>query len=446
MRNVPKILTIATMLMLLLTMAQGLWHFVPVKSLTGVSYDCEMPKLTMRTYVDGSWQAEMDRYARRSFGFREYSIRLYNQYVWSCYRHTTNKGVVPGRKGYIYERYFVEDYYESRMYKYTDDPAVLLEKFECEAARLGKLQSLLKEYGTTLFVAVLPGKDVLYPEYLPPRDTMTRTPGPRAYPEYLRLFDKYGVNYIDVMGWFKNIRDEVPYELMTKHGTHWSNIASTYAFDSIMRYMQSIGGAPIRPVQISEPYYDEVRKPDADLVELFNLVVAPRQPRCKYADVRIADTSQGRPKLIVIGDSFFWNVTYNYPIDSLFGYTHYWFYNNTVYFDPEHDNTSQIDIVQAVKDADYVMLSYCTGQLYDLGNEFIGKTLVAMMYSEEEIAAVREDICAEIRSDEKWYRQLQEKSEELGITVEQAMLDDANYLIQTHPEWYFVKVKECQHE
>lgn len=442
MRNVPKILTIATMLMLLLTMAQGLWHFVPVKSLTGVSYDCEMPKLTMRTYVDGSWQAEMDRYARRSFGFREYTIRLYNQYVWSCYHHTTNKGVVPGRKGYIYERYFVEDYYESRMYKYTDDPAVLLEKFECEAARLGKLQSLLKEYGTTLFVAVLPGKDVLYPEYLPSRDTMTRTPGPRAYPEYLRLFDKYGVNYVDVMGWFKDIRDEVPYELMTKHGTHWSNIASTYAFDSIMRYMQSIGGAPIRPVQISEPYYDEVRKPDADLVELFNLVVAPRQPRCKYADVRIADTSQSRPKLIVIGDSFFWNVTYNYPIDSLFGYTHYWFYNNTVYFDPEHDNTSQIDIVQAVKDADYVMLSYCTGQLYDLGNEFISKSLILLLYSDEEIQAVRDTICAHIRSNENWLHNLEEKAADEGISLDQAIVNDANYLMATRPEEYFDRIKK----
>ena len=243
------------------------------------------------------------------------------------------------------------------------------------------------------------------------------------------------------MGWFKSIRDEVPYDLMPQNGTHWSNIAATYAFDSIMRYMQHIGGAPIRPVRLGQPYYDKTREPDNDLAQLLNLVVTPGQPPCQYVDVTLADTTQGKPTMVVIGDSFFWTVTYNYPLDSLFRYTHYWFYNSTVYFDPEHDNTTQIDLRKVLADADYVMLNYCSGQLYDLGNGFIVDALVKMLYTDEEIQAVRDNICAQIRSDGNWLHNLEYKAANEGVSLDEAIVNDANYLMATRPEEYFDRIK-----
>lgn len=441
----PKILCLVTLGFLFLTMAQGVWHFIPMRSLKGATTMPDFPRPYRSTVMDGSWQGEMERYAKYNFGFREAAIRLYNQYVWSCYHKTLNQGVIPGRNGYLYERYFVEDHYESRMYKYTEEPETLLAMFDREARRLAKLQALLKERGTTLFVAVLPGKDIMYPEYLPDQDTMTRCPGPRAYPEYLHLFEKYGVQYVDILDWFLHIKGEVGYELMMPLGTHWSNIAATYAFDSIMRYMQQIGGAPIRPVQLGAPYYDKTREPDNDLGELLNTTFIPRQKRCQYVDVSLAttqSTTTQKPGLIVLGDSFFWNIHYNYPLDSLFRYTHYWFYNSTIHFDPEHDNTSQIDLREALSDADYVMLSYCSGQLYDLGNNFIGKALVELCYTDEEIQAVRDSLCNIIRGDSHWMQYVQDKATREEISLDQAILNDANYLIGTRPEEYFKRIEK----
>lgn len=438
MNKTPRILCLTTLALMLLVAVQGLWHFIPVRELKGVYVMDQCPRPTMNTVLDGSWQAQADKYLKGAYGFREPAIRLYNQYVYSCYGKSTNKGVMVGRDGYLYERYFVEDYYESRMYKYTDDPQQLADMFDLEARRLARLQSILQERSTNLFVVIPPGKDQLYPEHLPPQDTMTRTPGPRAYPEYPRLFDRYGVRYVDVLGWFLSMRDRVPYALMTQNGTHWSNIAATYAFDSIMRYMQGLGGPALRPVTVGEPYYDRTREPDNDLGQLLNLVVAPSQPRNMYADVSLLpNTSADKPGLVVIGDSFFWTVTYNYPVDSLFRYTHYWFYNNTVYFDPEHDNVSQYDLVEALTDADYVMLLYCSGQLYDLGNGFIVDALLAFTTTEEERQAVRDNIFASIRADGHWMQLVQQKAAAEGISVKQAMLNDANYLIHTRPEAYF---------
>lgn len=439
----PKILCMVTLAALFLTMAQGVWHFVPMQELKGASTMPDFPRPYRNTVMDGSWQEQMDKYAKYNFGFREAAIRLYNQYLWSCYHKTLNKGIVPGRDGYLYERYFVEDYYESRMYKYTDDPETLMGMFDIEARRLARVQELLRERGTTLFVAVLPGKDILYPEHLPPRDTMTRTPGPRAYPEYLHLFDKYGVNYVDILGWFLRQKGQVDYDLMTPQGTHWSNIAATYAFDSIMHYMQGLDGKPLRPVTLGKPYVDKVREPDDDLAELLNVIVTPREKTYKYVDVTFAPQhadADSRPGIIVIGDSFFWTVTFNYPPDSLFRYTHYWFYNNTVYFDPEHDNTSQVDLREALTDADYVMLNYCSGQLYDLGNGFIVNALLALTTTDEEVQAVRDTLCARIRADKKWLKNLEAKAAREGISLDQAILNDTEYLIHTRPEEYFDKL------
>lgn len=442
MRNTPKILCLTTLSLLLLAMAQGWWHFIPIRELKGASMLEERPRPTPKSVMDGTWQAQMDRYAKDNFGFREATIRLYNQYLWSCYHKTMNKGIVPGKDGYFYERYFVEDHYESRMYKYTDDPQQLLAMFDLEARRLGMLQELLRERGTTLFVAVLPGKDILYPEHLPPQDTMTRTPGPRAYPEYLHLFDRYGVQYVDILGWFLRLKGHVPYDLMTPQGTHWSNIAATYAFDSIMRYMQGLGGPAIRPVTLGKPYVDKVREPDDDLAQLLNVIFTPHARQYQYVDVSYPEPAPPqKPGLIVIGDSFFWTIHYNYPPDSLFRYTHYWFYNSTVYFDPEHDNTSQVDLRQALTDADYVMLNYCSGQLYDLGNGFIVDALVQLSCSDEEIQAVRDSLCATIRRDSHWLEYVASKAAHDGISLDQAILNDANYLIHTRPEEYFEKLK-----
>ena len=75
--------------------------------------------------------------------------------------------MIEGKDGYLYEKEFVRDHYQSLMYNHTDDTTVMINLFETEALRLWKVQELLKEHDIHIFVNLLPGKDVIYPEYLP---------------------------------------------------------------------------------------------------------------------------------------------------------------------------------------------------------------------------------------------------------------------------------------
>ena len=144
---------------------------------------------------------------------------------------------------------------------------------------------------------------------------------------------------------------------------------------------------------MGNPYYARTREPDADLDDLLNKTFRIPTERNQYVDVTLAEPiPQRNPSLIVIGDSFFWNILYNFPIQELFSNFRYWYYFSTIYYDPDHDNVADIDLVDELLRTDYVMLAYCTVQLYNCGNGFINRALLELCYDPDEIQAVRDSL------------------------------------------------------
>ena len=404
MRHIPKILCLATMMLFLLPVVQKVKPFVEVQPLKGVYVHTEKPQLTFSSFVKGEWQKNADRYIKEHFGFHEHFIRLYNQCLWAIWHRPADPSpVLVGKDDYLFEPSFVNEYYTGCFNEFYPDSIPLCERpqiFRRRMSRLAKLQAILEEQGVHLFLALLPGKERIYPQYLPnPRPrTGNHTSGaqPRAYDLYRN--SRYDFRRIDLCHCFDSLNGHTPYLLFTKTGTHWSNIASTYAFDSVMRYMQTFG-PPIHPVTLGTPYYAPTREPDNDLYHLLNIMAPVPADSNLYVDVTLTGTRPGRnPSLVVIGDSFFWNILYNFPIQELFSDFRYWYYFSTIYYDPDHDNIADIDMVDELLRTDYVMLSYCTVQLYDCGNGFINRALLELCYDPDEIQAVRDSIAANTTS------------------------------------------------
>lgn len=113
--NFHKILFLATIFIFVVILAQTLWHPINFRPLKGVTVKTEMPKLTFESYKNNSFQKKFDKYSQENFGFREWTFRMYNQYLWSCYRKIKAFIVVEGKEGYLYEKEFVRDHYESLM-------------------------------------------------------------------------------------------------------------------------------------------------------------------------------------------------------------------------------------------------------------------------------------------------------------------------------------------
>ena len=409
MRHIPKILCLATLTLILLIVLQGATQHFEFEPLKGVYISAEKPRFTFDDFVSGKWQRRMEGYVKDHQGFREPAIRRYNQYLWSLYHRSTNpNSVVVGKDNYLFEPWFVDEYYTGCFNHFYPDSLLIPgnEKgyvFFQRMSRLTKLQYILEEQGVHLFLALLPGKERIYPQYLPAPSRQALHERMEqglcsAYDHYSGWSSFYGFRCVDICHCFDSLRGHTPYLLFTKTGTHWSNIASTYAFDTIMRYMQTFG-PPIRPVVIGNPYYAPTRDPDADLDGLLNKMT-PIPTECnQYVDISLGDPAPARnPSLVVIGDSFFWNILYNYPIQDLFDHFRYWYYFSTIYYDPAYETVADIDLVDELLSADYVMLSYCTVQLYNCGNGFINRALLELCYDPEEIQSVRDSLAADTTS------------------------------------------------
>lgn len=425
-------LAIITIVLFVVLFLQTVFHPISLKSLKGFFNPVEMPALTYKTLADGSFQRDFENYQQYHFGFREWAIRLYNQYVWTCYHKTFNSWILIGKDDWLYESEFVQDHYESLIYKlFGGDVEGKTKEFNNTAENLYKLQEILKKYNTYIFVNIIPGKDVIYPEYLPENQWYFNPDGVHAYDLYKKRFDELGVNYIDFVDVFKDIKDKVDYPLFYQTGTHWTNIASTHAFDSIMRYMENISGLNIPDVEIGKKYKGRVREPDDDLERLFNLMFHIQKDSYFYADVQIIDDTKAvKPKLITIGDSYFWNISYNFNLGGLFREYPYWYYNTTIYFDPNHNSTSELHLIDEILNADFIMLNYCTVQLYKLGNGFIDNAL-ALLYDNETDSPMSDEIVEierRIYSDPVWFNSVKEKAAKNYISIAKQIALDAKYV------------------
>lgn len=433
-----KRLLIITIVLFVVLFVQSVFHPIDFKSLKGFYNPVEKPVLSYKTLVNGSYQRDFENYQQYHFGFREWAIRLYNQYLWSCYNKTNNGWIEIGKDDWLYESEFVQDHYESLMYKLFDGDAAKAEKqFEETAKNLRKLQEILAKHNTHIFVNMIPGKDVIYPEYLPENTKYFNPDGIHAYDFYKKKFDEFGVNYIDFVEVFKNDKGIVDYPLFAKTGTHWTNIAATHAFDSIMRYMEDLGGMNMLNVEIGPKHRGKVRQPDDDLEQLFNLMFPIKPNSFYYAETSIIpDETAMRPKLITIGDSFFWTISYNYNLGALFSECPYWYYNSTIYYDKDFNSTRDVNMIDELFNSDFIMLNYCTVQLYKLGNGFIENALT-LLYDKDTDSPVNDDIIEierRIYSDSEWFNSVKEKAANNSISIEKQVALDARYVYNQQNE------------
>lgn len=442
--DIAKILFIITMVLMFLPMLQQFSGLINFKPLKGVTNEVPKPVLSFDNYRSGKFQSQAEKYMSANFGFRQPFIRLYNQYIWTCYHKTNVESLVIGKDNWLYEHYFVDDYEGKRALNYADNQEELKKLLRDNAIRIRKLQEILEQYGKHLFVLVEPGKNRVYPEYLP--DSCVKAPDSlvTAAEFYPYLFDSLGINNMNCDKWFLEMKGNVGFDLFPQTGTHWSNIASIYVTDSLIRYMEQLGGINMKNIVLGEQYIEKKAKnSDNDLEQMLNLMFTMHDVPTKFVDFAYDDdTTAVKPRMILIGDSFFWNIANNAHPDKVFENYFYWFYNSTIYFDSSFNNTTQTDIVDQLLNTDYVVLAACTGQLYAMDWGFTNRAILHLCYDQDEIDSVFNKMVEIMLTSPEWRASLQEKADAQGCTIEEKANEDANYLIYNYPERYFTELND----
>ena len=149
------------MLLLFLPMLQAHILHIPLKPLNGVTMEKEKPQISLASYRSGDYAKQEEAYVGQHFGFREPIIRLYNQYLWSCYKKTYAHDVVAGRRGWLYTPESVSDYYGNELLRWQPSPEEARKNFDRDIQYMNRVRAILKENDVELLAFIAPEKSFL---------------------------------------------------------------------------------------------------------------------------------------------------------------------------------------------------------------------------------------------------------------------------------------------
>lgn len=437
-----QILFILLMVLGFLPMLQGWLQIIPFHPLNGVVEEVEKPIIERDAYVSGDYAKQAEAYASQHVGFREPFIRFYNQYLWSFYRKTYANDVVAGKKGWLYYPSSVRDYYGQELLRWHPSVEAAREKFDREVKYLNWIRSVLQENGVEFLVFMAPEKSFLYPEYLPDDAFDTTTVSFNACDYFAQRLEETGFPHIEMTRWFQKMKDTVDYPLIPQVGAHWI-FPSVYAADSLSRLMEELKGFSMPKIKIGEAYpvSNKDHDYDNDLELHLNLAFPLRHQfgYCPRHRVSVEqDSTTVNPKVLFIGNSYFWAMNLFVPLTQMFETTEYWYYFSTAYYGDsltETANVNRMDLVEKLLDFDYVVW-FTTGNQMNKGTSgFAEKVITNLCYSKKEMERCRNFVIDSLRKDSLTLLTLDEPL--VDSNYKRLLWSKAEHVLYSHAEHYF---------
>jgi hypothetical protein len=306
--RLARLLLIGSFLLLIaLPGLQMRCRFVPEMPLSGVRVEPDRPSLSLRTWWEGEFQSQAEDWFDDHAGFRGYAVRTDNQIGLSLFREASSHAVdspVLGRRMMLYGDNYV------RAYDGIDGFSDL--RLRKRARALGRLQRALARRGIAFVFLISPNKASIYPEYLPPG--VVRPDGqrpPNAYERMLPLLRSEGVQVVDGHVLFAEEKARSPHALFPPGGFHWNRYGASLV---LRRAWQRLGQQIGRPLvdlrwravlEDDTPARSDQETDGADLLNAWHVGHADwRFPRPDLFTDEGGDAF--RPRLVVVGDSFWW--------------------------------------------------------------------------------------------------------------------------------------------
>ena len=373
-----KVLFITLMILLFMPLLQGRFQLISLKPLNGATMETKKPQFEFESYRSGDYAKQEEAYLSQHFGFREPVVRLYNQYLWSCYKKTYAHDVMGGKRGWLYTPESVRDYYGTEMHRWQHSPEAARQRYDREIRYMNRVREILKENDVELLAFIAPEKSFLYPEYLPDGERDTTTFNACAY--FWHRLNETGFPCINMTPWFEQMKDTVGYPLIPQTGAHWV-FPAVYAADSLFRFMGDLKGIELPRLKIGTLHESDNHGADNDLEQLLNLTL-PIRKHYGYSPTAeitvVSDTATVKPKVLFIGNSFMWGITNQVPMREVFDDMEFWYYFSTAYTgDPLKPHGAVVDynLLEKFLDFDYIVW-FTTGNQLNKGTMGFANTAI----------------------------------------------------------------------
>lgn len=416
------------MAVLFAPMLQKWTGLIRFKPLGGVIEPTPMPELSFEAYRNNSYQAQLEQHASENFGFREPVIRIYNQYLWSAYHKTYCHYILPGKKGWLYYKAAVDEYYGLDIKAHHLSNTLALWMANTELDMMDSLRRVLNNHGITFLAFIAPDKPWVYPEYLPRRDADTTAF--KIADHYDRRMTEMGFPHINMTKWFVAMRDTASFPLFSPTDSHW-DYSAIYGYDSLFRYMSTIGDPDFPKMHIGPPTPYRSKQPDGDESTL-NLLFRIRNSITKYtSEITVEPTTAPRkPRVLFVGDSFIWTLENKLPFRELLDDKQVWYYNNTAFIglDKVQYNVKDMNRLRHILNTDYVVC-YASGHQWREGTfGFVEDALTLFgQATETDIALAK--TANDIERDKDWLLTLKIYASNHNQPLEETLLQEADNIL-----------------
>ena len=432
--RICTILCLLTLLGFALIFVQTQWHPFKMKPLKGFTPITEKPSLTMASFASGNYQNDIEQHISENFGFREFFIRLYNQFTYSCFHKINNENIVEGADHELYWYMYLDDLTGVTLKEHFAD----VEEAKAEARKnveeTLRLIDTLHAHNTDFLFVFAPTKTAVYPEKMP--QWYQEQISDFSLEEYdIKLFKENNIPHIDFYNYFKSIKDNFPYPLYTRTGTHWSEATIPFVADSILKKLDAITKFKLPTVRyIDDNLTTDYSAQDGELEVDMNLLFPLDKPALPRPIFELTDTlGPDKPNLLVVCDSYFTQLRVS-PFVKAFKNWETWIYNEDIESSNKDHKWKRLDMVvdaeDVLDDADIVMAVFTAPMLYDYMFGFT--ETVQNLYAKGVISdeAGLNAVIQHIKESEQWMHDLEVQAQERGITLEENILLNAEWYIK----------------
>lgn len=417
--------------LLFLPILQQVFEFKKLEPLKGALVTPKNVTFSKSDWLEGLYQEKKEIYVNSNFGFRDFFVRLNNQVDFNVFDKANAKGVIVGKDNYLYELDYIK--------AYTGEDFIGMDSISNSLKRLKLIHDTLEKLNKHLLFVFAPGKAAFIPEYIP--DKYMNLQGTTNYSVFSERIKKLGLNCIDFHKWFNDSKSISRYPLFPQQGTHWSTYGATLAMDSLMKKIEAIAGIQIPRLKYSSFRTGKAYDMNYDIAEGMNLLYDINGYELAYPNINTVDSiNKVKPRVLVIGDSFYWEIFY-LGIGKCFNSNHrFWYYNKEVYPDSYTKQllVENLNLSQEIEKYDFIIILSTDQTLKNVGwgflenmNKLYKGISNASKNSPDYINKIN-DFVKYIKTNPKWIEGATERAKEKNITLDSMIVLEAIWQIE-HP-------------
>tara|TARA_B110001452_G_C15237607_1_gene428493 strand:+ start:1695 stop:2828 length:1134 start_codon:yes stop_codon:yes gene_type:complete len=290
--------------------------------LKGAYQKVERKSFSFDSFYDGTYQVQLEKEEKFLNSTAPTFIRVRNQVDFDVFKKSHMGDGLLGLEGYMFGKGWAKAYSGNR--KYTDA------YFDSITEKLKDLNNVFDSLGKVFMVVIPPCKEGLFSNMLPEG---FEKKGKSDYDSYLEALNKHDVRHIDFTQYYQEVIDTSKYPVYSKTGSHWTMYGAHLAMSIIVDSIETLLDTNLLDYKVASYRFSEFDRGDGDLEGPLNLVFNIDKSIFAYPSYVFDSTlNYYRPKVIIVGDSFYWGVNNSYVPSVIYSdQSKYLYYYSTCY-------------------------------------------------------------------------------------------------------------------